>query len=454
MVLRPTGSVWKRTGLPFGKERGSLDFFNVKSPRQALQDFMRQFEPVLRKRKGEVDHVTLLEAYGMVLATDLTAPEDIPPFTRSTVDGFAVRAKDTFGATESMPAILNLAGEVLMGMPVPFALSAGEAARIPTGGELPSGADAVAMLEYCELLEDGTLLISKPVSPGENLIQKGEDMRANEKVLSRGRRLGPYEIGALAACGVTSVPVFKPLTVGVISTGDEIVPPDSSAPGKIRDVNTYSISAALKGFGHNPVPFGIVPDEPTTLRSTLEKALAISDAVAISGGSSVGVKDAAVEVIQSLGHPGIIVHGVAVKPGKPLIIALLDGKPVFGLPGHPVSALTTLSRFVRPCLCAMVARECPAFGEEISLPDRECLNCIACPAGGISAVLSANIPSASGREDHVRVHLNIESGELTASPVFGKSGTISTLARSTGEVTVEFNKEGLRDGSRVSIKPA
>lgn len=396
-----------------------------------------------------VEDADLSSALGRVLARAVVSPEDVPADRRSTVDGFAVAARDTFGASEALPAMLEVIQDVAMGRMPEKAQGPGQASRIPTGGVLPEGADTCVMVEHTELLDDGTVLVERPSSPGENVVQRGEDVARGETVLGAGRVLSPFDIGALASIGVSCIPVVARPRVAVISTGDEIVPPGTApCPSQVRDINNCSLSASVRRLGAEPVALGIAEDTYPALRLLVEKGLEQADMVAVSGGSSVGARDVAVKVFSDLGPPGVLVHGVAVKPGKPVILAVCRGKPVFGLPGHPVSALTAFDLFVRYALNVMVAsavRKAPADPALVAALSSS-------QETWVDARLSRSVSSAPGREDHVRVRLVRKAGELLADPVLGKSSLISIMVGSDGEIVIPPESEGLIEGTRVQVR--
>lgn len=379
--------------------------------------------------------VPLLAALGRVLAEPALAADDVPGFDRSTVDGYAVRAADTFGASEALPAMLNAGPPITMGADAGAPLRPGEARAVPTGGMLPQGADAVVMIEHCELPDNLTVLVNRPVAPGENVIRRGEDARAGAQVLPAGRRLRPGDLGLLAGVGLAEVRVRCRPRLAVISTGDEIVAPaERPGPGQVRDINSFALAAAVSAAGGEAELIGVIRDDAEAVRAALARALAAADAVVISGGSSVGQRDVTPGVINSLGAPGVIVHGVALRPGKPTILAVVQDKPVFGLPGHPVSALVTFDLFVRPVIRRLLG-EAPAF------------------AGTVRARIARNIASAAGREDYLRVALEQRPDGLWAVPLLGKSGLISTLARADGLVCVALGRDGLVAGDEVEVLP-
>jgi molybdopterin molybdotransferase len=371
------------------------------------------------------EEVTLGDAWRRVLAEDAAADVDIPGFTRSVVDGYAVVAADTVGAGEALPAMLAQIGRVAMGAETPLRITSGECAYVPTGGLLPEGADAMAMVEYSEEVGD-EVLVHRPVAPGENIIIAGEDFRAGEVVLTRGRRLSPRDMGVLAATGHTAVRVARRPRVGIISTGNELVPV-SAVPGgaQVRDVNTSLCSGFVQEQGGIPVPYGIVTDEREALAAALSRALDECDLVLLSGGSSKGDRDMCADIIAAEGE--VLVHGIAIAPGKPTIIGTARDTPVIGLPGHPASAYVVLIVVVGELLAAM-------NGEERSERMR-------------AATLTQNIPSARGREDYIRVAVD----GTAATPLFGKSGLLNTLFASSGVVRVPAAKEGLETGETVEV---
>lgn len=399
----------------------------VKDAREAI------LKHVSLSRRGE--KVSLLSALNRCLLHDVVAVEDVPGFDRSTVDGFAVRARDTFGASEGLPAYLEVAGEVLMGQAPPSSLEPGQAFKIATGGMLPPGADAVVMVEHTEELDARTIGVTRPVAPGENVIRRGEDISAGSVVLPAGHRLRPQDLGMLAAVGVTTVEVRSPWRVGIISTGDELVlPGEVPAPGQVRDINSYSLYGAVAACGGEPYLYGIVRDDFREMRDCLARALAETDMVLLSGGSSVGTRDVAAQVIGDLGEPGVLFHGLSLKPGKPTIGAVVGGKPVFGLPGHPASALVIFELLVAPLI-----RYADYPGDDFwEFPLR--------------ARITRNLRSAPGREDFVRVKLKLEGGVLCAEPVLGKSGLISTMVRADGLARIPAEKEGVEAGEWVEVK--
>ena len=330
-------------------------------------------------RTGSVS-VPLENAWGRVLAADVKADLDLPGFSRSTMDGYAVAAASTFGASEANPAYLTLKGTVAMGQTPTFDIGPGEAAGIATGGMLPSGADAVVMVEHTDALDSTTIEVYGSVAPGQHVIFAGEDYARDSLVLTAGTRIRSQEAGLLAAFGQPTVRVFENPRVGIISTGDEVVPVDQvPAPGRIRDINTHTLSGQVRASGGVPVAYGIVGDDFDSLQKACRRALDETDMVLVSGGSSVGVRDFTVRVMESLDQSRILVHGISISPGKPTILARAGGKPLWGLPGHVVSAMVVFSVVVRPFLEAMAG-----LGQDSAAPQQ------------IPARLSRNVPSAQG----------------------------------------------------------
>jgi len=402
-----------------------------------ITEAQRVFFAAVPAPELEKEECPLTAALGRVVAEPIVAQVDVPGFSRSTVDGYAVRARDTFGASAAAPAYLELIGEVAMGQAAAQRLGVGQAVRIATGGMLPEGADAVVMVEYTAETPDGQVEIRRPAAPLENVIERGEDVRRGQVVLEPGHRLRPQDIGALAGIGCLSLPVYRRPRVAIIATGDEIVPPETEpGPGEVRDINSYSLAAQVEQEGGVPVRLGIVRDEYELLHQALQQAVAENDMVLISGGSSVGTRDVAARAINSLGEPGVLIHGVTLKPGKPTILAVAQGKPVYGMPGHPVSALVVYRLFVRPVL-----RRLMGCSREL-LPDPY-----------VEAVLTRNVHSDPGRTEYIRVRLVAAGDELQAEPVLGASGLIMTMARADGLIVVPLGSDGLEAGSRVRVYP-
>jgi len=398
---------------------------------ECAREHLESFGPTGR------EFVDLDEALDRVCSENVTAPEDLPAFPRATMDGYAVRAKDTFGATESLPAFFDVCGEVEMGKPAEVSVEQGRAARISTGGMLPSGADAVVMIEYCHPLDAHTIEITRAVSVLENVIQVGDDVSRGTVVLRAGRRLAPQDIGFCAGLGITGINVFKKPKIGIISAGDEIIPADQPVePGKVRDINRYTLAAFCRRHGAVPYFYGICPDRFEPFRECVVQAVRESDAVLLSGGSSVGTRDLTLKVLESLSDFELLVHGVSIKPGKPTIIGSCSGKPVIGLPGQVSSAFVVAEILLTPLLNILSGR----------IGSRKI------PRGFVEAELSRNLESGGGREDYVGVRLQEDKGRLTAEPVFGKSGLISTLVEADGLIRIPLNSEGVYAGQKVVVR--
>ena len=398
---------------------------HVKTPEEVLAMIESEFAPF-----AATELVALNAAVGRILAEDIAATEYVPDFDRSTVDGYAVRARDTFGCSDAIPAILPMQAEVLMGQGADFDLNPEECVAVPTGGAVPRGADSVVMVEYTEDYGDGTIGIAKSAAPGQNMIFRGDDVFPGKVILKKGRVLSSQDIGAMAAIGRTQVPVCRKLTVGVISTGDELVPPEvTPKPGQVRDVNSPMLEAMLTAFGANVINYGIVVDNETLLEEKVTKAVSQCDCVILSGGSSVGVKDASCRIIESMGK--LLLHGIAIKPGKPTIMGKAGCKPLVGLPGHPVAAYFITKLFVLPLLGRLSDRDMTAYT--------------------VTAKLSESLGANHGRAQYQCCRLERIGGELIATPIRGKSGLITTLAGADGYFCIDRDCEGLPRGAQIQV---
>ncbi len=370
---------------------------------------------------------------GRVLAENIVAPSDLPGFNRATMDGFAVRAASTYGASESNPAYLEVVGSVIMGKAPDFSVGSGQAARIATGGMLPEGADSVVMLEHTDNLDANTIEVHRSVSPGQHMVAKDEDMAQGRLLLTAGKLLRPQDIGVLAAIGRQAVAVYNRPKVGIISTGDEVVPCEADpAPGQIRDINTHTLSALVQEAGAQPVAYGIVNDRYEALHAAFENALEENDMVLVSGGSSVGTRDLTLDALEALEHSRILFHGVSIRPGKPTILARCGTKSFWGLPGHVASAMVVFIVLVRPLLDHI-------GGRLARVPVR------------VRARLSRNLASVQGRVDFVRVRLTSKNDEPWAEPILGQSGLIRTMVEADGLVAIDMNSEGLDQGTWVEV---
>ncbi len=413
-----------------------------------------------------------------IVSEDIIAPEDMPPFSKSTVDGYAVKAADTFGASESTPIYLNLIGEVeigkggfkdtikgngvnnsnetsmskintkgngnLRGFSGETKLLDYSAIYIPTGGMLPEGADAVVMIEYTQSFEKNMIEVTKAVSPGENIIYLGEDVKMGDILFLKGHSLRPQDIGIMAGLGLILVHVFSKPKVAIISTGSEICPiSEKPQAGKIRDINAYTLSALVEEFGGEPVNMGIYPDDPEKIKDIVKKAVNETDCILISGGSSVGIRDFTYQTISDLGPPGVFIHGLSIRPGKPAIIGQSGTVPIIGLPGHPASAIIVAMAIVRPIIYRLAGLSMPILERKITEYSRKVL-----------AKLTRNISSPPGKEDFIRIVLsfkNKEGGDLLATPILGKSGLISTFINAHGLLRIPSDSEGFQEGEIVEI---
>lgn len=406
-------------------------FRKLVSVDEAKEILAKSFTP---KPVGK-ESVPLSETYNRVLAVDVSSPLDIPPFYRSTVDGFALKAADTFAADEEKPVTLRLVGRVSVGEAPKIKVEKGTAASIATGAPIPEGADAVVMVEDTTS-RDNIILVRQSVSLGENVMKAGSDIHKGETVLRKGTALSPYEVGVLAAVGSAVVEVYKRPRVAIFSTGAEVVEPGRPlVEGKIFDINAHALSAAVEENGGEPLNMGIVQDEPKQMTTVLRKTLRGADVVFTSGGVSVGPTDIIPKVLNSLGKPGVIVYGIAVKPGKPTAMAVINDKPVFSLPGHPASALLIFHLFVRSIIVRMAGRE-----EEKPLT--------------VKAITSEKLFPARGRRTYITVTLKKEkSGRIMASPVpTGLSGAITTLAKADGFLVVHESQQFIEKGQTVDVE--
>ena len=402
-------------------------FFKVKSLEE-VSALAGSFHPL------ETELIPVSDAYSRILAQDIHAPGDLPGFRRATMDGFAVSAASTFGASESAPAWLDIVGTIHMGETPDFSIEPGKAAGISTGGMLPKGADSVVMVEHTEAVDDLSIEVYKSVAPLQNVIDASEDFAKNEIILKKGAYIRPQEQGLAAGLGFSELRVFQCPKVGIISTGDEIIPiEEEPGPGKIRDINSYALAGFIREAGAEPICYGIIKDDLPALKSVLEKAVEETDMILISGGSSVGTRDFTVDAISALPDSKILVHGIAISPGKPTILAKAGKKAVWGLPGQVVSAMVVLKIVVIPFLNHIKG-----------MSDKEQII-------RIPALLSRNIASAKGRRDFIRVILEHKDRQAFAKPVLGKSGLIRTMIHADGLLEIAEYMEGLEKGSEVEV---
>ncbi|MFH1484942.1 MAG: gephyrin-like molybdotransferase Glp, partial [Chloroflexota bacterium] len=396
----------------------------------ALQTLAAHLRPLMG-----TEEIGASAALGRVTTEAIRAPENLPAFPRATMDGYAVQARNTYGASEGLPAYLKVVGEVHMGRAPQVCIGLGEAAKVHTGGMLASGADAVVMVENTQVVDTSTIEVVRPVAPGENTLREGDDIKVGTELFSAGHLLRPQDIGGLMALGIAKLSVFLRPRVSIVSTGDEIVPPEANPePGQVRDVNTYTLAALSLKAGATPMPQRIVPDNYDELSQAARRGLSEAEILIITAGSSVGTRDMTAQVIASLGKPGILVHGVSLRPGKPTILAVVDGKPVFGLPGNPVSAMVVFGLFVKPSIYAIGGCTHPPVDPVVT------------------ARLTRNIASTTGREDYLPVRLKEQDGEIWAEPIFGESNLITIMIRADGLAKVPLDKHGLKAGEIANVK--
>jgi molybdopterin molybdotransferase len=377
--------------------------------------------------------VPLLLAPDRIAAEDIRAPEHIPAFRRATVDGYAVAAGDTAGAGETLPVFLRYAGSVLIGKAAALSLRRGECAYVPTGGMIPEGADAMVMVEYCESAGAENIAVYKSVAPGAGLVEIGEDCREGDVLIRRGRRIRAQETGALAAAGIQEVPVYGFLTMTIISTGDELAAPGKTpGPGEIRDSNTAALRSLALRSGYRLTASRVIPDDEALLETCIREAMDHSGVVVLSGGSSQGERDFTGAVVSRLARPGILTHGLALKPGKPTIIAhdTETETILVGLPGHPVSAMMVFT-----LLLTWLSRTLTQTGEAFPIP----------------ALLSCNLAGSPGKTTCQPVSLRREGAGYRADPVFGKSGMIRVLTGADGFILIDQNREGLQKDEPVWV---
>jgi molybdopterin molybdotransferase len=406
------------------------DFFKVLAPQEARR-ILLEVPPV------GTEIVATVRARSRVLAEDIYSQVDLPHFHRAAMDGYAVKAKDTFGASQSLPAYLKLAGVVEMGKEAKQALNTGDAIRISTGGMMPPEADAVIMVEYTDETDGGLVEIHRSVSPWQNVIQIGDDIKRGELVFPQGRRLRAHDLGALTGVGISSVVVYKRPRIALISTGDEIVDADTEPkPGQVRNINQHSLAGLIEEVGGELKDWGVIGDDREQLTEAVGAALAWADLVLLSGGSSMGAKDIALETILSFPDSEFVFHGISIAPGKPTIFAKACGKPILGLPGYPVSALVIFDLFGAPMLRRL-------GGESLDALERFTRT--------VRARLKTNIASQIGREDYVRVTLERDGAAYVATPLPSKSGAIFTLVKADGMVRIEMNQDGLEQGEEVDV---
>ena len=406
------------------------EFLTLLPPHEALKKLLDEI-----KGRPSSEIINSADGLGRITVEEVKAGYPLPSFQRTTVDGYAVKAQDTHGASDTLPAYLRLVGEVPMGGAPGFRVGNHECALIHTGGMIPDGADAVVMVENTQIARDGEVEILRAVSNGENVLQIGEDVSEGQEVIPAGTKLRPAEIGGLMALGVTEITVAKQPVVGILSSGDEVVPPEEELrPGQVRDINSYTLRSLIIHAGGTPMTYGIVPDYFEAMKEKVGKAMSECDLVVITAGSSASTRDLTAKVIDELGEPGVLVHGVNVRPGKPTILGLCDGVPVIGLPGNPVSALVIAGLFVVPVIERL-------SGLKIDRPN-----------ASIPAKLTLNLSSKAGREDWIAVKLNSSETGYLAEPIFGKSNLIFTLVQADGLIRIPPSANGLEAGENVMVR--
>jgi len=408
------------------------EFLTLLTPQEARQKI---FEALSLPRPLMLETIPTPASLGRVSGRDVYAPHPLPMFNRATVDGYAVRAEDTFGASESLPAYFRIVGEIPMGRETALRLNPMEAALIHTGGMLPANANAVVMIEQTQRITENEIEVYRAVSAWENTIRVGEEVKEGDLVLPMRKRIRAVEVGGLLALGIIHLEVVKKPKVGIVSSGDEVVPPDHPIQiGQVRDVNTYTLSALVQQCGGEPVPFGILPDQEEALRQALNELKPQCDMILITAGSSVSARDYTARVIQQMGSPGVLAHGINTRPGKPTIFAVCDGIPILGLPGNPMSAFVIALHFVKPILYAL-----QGLAVDQAPPQ-------------VEATLTINLNSQAGREDWIPVRIAHGEQGLRAEPVFGKSNMILALSRADGLICIPAEATGLAAGERVLVE--
>lgn len=405
-----------------------MDFFNVVSVEEGREILMENFKDYYFK----TEYVDLDHSLNRILGKDIYSTTNVPEFNRSTVDGYAIKVEDSHGANQSIPSIIRVLGEVMIGEEINSSIKSGEAFYVPTGAMIPEGADGVIMIENVEKMDSDTLLLYKPISQGENINYKGDDIKKGELALEKGRRVTAEVIGVLAALGIPKVCVHRKPSFYIISTGDEIISIEEElAIGKIRDINSYTLSFLVHGVGGVVAGKKIIKDNYELLRDEVKKAMEISDIVLLSGGSSVGTRDYTSKVIDSFDGKGVLLHGLAIKPGKPTIVGEAGGKLICGLPGHPVSSI-----IVFRALLEYYIRKKMGITE---ITPR------------VKAIMDHNFRSDPGKETYQMVRLRQEEGIFYGTPSFGKSGMISLLSESQGYIIIGSHEEGVYKGEEREV---
>ncbi|MGL6105904.1 molybdopterin molybdotransferase MoeA [Romboutsia sp.] len=405
-----------------------MEFFNVMSVDEVKNILINNFKNI----KIETEKVTILDCYERVLSKDIASQINVPDFNRSTVDGYAIKSNDSHGCSDCMPTFLEVTGEVNMGQAVDIDIKNGQCIYVPTGGMLPKSADSVIMIEYVEKLDESTIAIHKPISTGENVVYKGDDIKENQVVLKKGKKINSQDIGVLASLGAYEIEVYKSIKFTVISTGDEIIDLDENLEfGKIRDINGYAICSLIKKLGGSVVKKSIVKDNYELLKEEVSNGIKNSDIVLLSGGSSVGTRDYTHDVINSFDGQGVLVHGVALKPGKPTIIGECENKAVIGLPGHPVSAIIVFKIFIEYLVNQILDIKETTYT--------------------VDAIINTNLHSSPGKKTYQMVSLEEIANKYYAKPMFGKSSMITLLSKSCGYIIIDEDCEGLYKEQEIKV---
>ena len=403
-----------------------MDFLKVTE----IKDIEKLIFKKLPTLKGTKEVIKLEDSLGRILYEDIRSKENIPEFNRTTVDGYALKSKETLGASQGIPAFFNIIGEVSMGENTTKIINSGEAIYVPTGGMIPEGADSMIMIEYCEILDD-TLLVHKPVSINENIMLLGEDIKVDEIILEKGTKITPENVGVLASMGIYNLPVFKKIKFSIISTGDELVGENEEyKKGKIRDINSYTLSHAIENFGE-VMEKKIVRDNYETLLEEVKKSIEISDIVIISGGSSAGNYDYTSKVIENQEGGEVFIHGISIKPGKPTIIGKGNNKLVIGLPGHPISSIVVFNIVVKKLVEKLYFQN---NNEEYYYGE-----------------LSHNVRGTPGRTTYQMIKRIDKGNKIIVEPIFGKSGMTTLMTKSSGYIILDTEIEGLEKGSMVRV---
>ena len=398
-----------------------------------IEDARRIFYEALPSKSSPSELVPVPEALNRILAEDVKAETSVPSFDKAAMDGYAAVAEDTFGASQTNPSLLRMIGESKIGETPRILLHRGETAAIATGAPVPQGANAVVMIENAKRLDTGHVEVYSAVAPSENVSQVGEDVRQGTVVLEIGRKLKPPDLGLLVALSRRSVRVVRKPRVGVLSTGNELSAGKSSG-GKIVDVNRPTLMAMVEECGGMPVDLGIAKDDPKQISQKVTQGLTSADLVLVTAGTSVGKGDLVPDVINALGKPGMLVHGIAMRPSLPTGLAVVNGKPVVSLPGLPVSAMFAFSTFVQPLILKMLGAE----------PD---------PQAKIRARTTKRIVGVPGFRTFIRVRVKEEDGKLVAEPLRTPgSGVLTTLTRANGIVVVPENVEGFDEGAEIEVQ--